>query len=72
MNNWQPIETAIKNSNVRSILLCCVGTYIPLYCGRWRIGRLGEPQSSVAAWRCDSSGTFSDPTHWMVLPNLPE
>lgn len=69
---WQPIETAIKDPKHHSILLCCIGQYVPLYCGRWRKGWMNEPQPSIAAWRCDSSGTFSNPTHWMVLPNLPE
>ncbi len=65
---WQPIETAPRN---RSLLLCVAGTPVPIYCGRYRTGNLGEPQPSQAAWRCDSSGRFANPTHWQPLPAPP-
>lgn len=68
---WQPIETAPKFGDCPSILLACAGTNLPLYCGRLRFGNLGEPQMAKLAWRCDSSGRFASPTHWMPLPKLP-
>lgn len=66
---WKPIETAPKD---RSVLLCCANTTLPIYCGRYRYGNLGEPQQDILAWRCDSSGRFANPTHWMELPPAPE
>lgn len=71
LNQWMPIETAPKD---KSLMLCCsVAKYDTqlIYCGRYRIGTLGEPQAHVIAWRCDSSGRFSNPTHWMPLPPVP-
>ena len=67
--NWQPIETAPKGN---SVLLCVVGTVIPIYCGKQRYGNLGEPQGDEYRWRCDSSGRFANPTHWMPLPEPPK
>ena len=64
---WQPIETAPKGE---SVLLYCRG-FASVYCGRKRYGNLGEPQQSEFAWRCDSSGRFASPTHWMPLPPPP-
>ncbi len=72
MNTWQPISTAIKNSNCPSVLLYCGVQGVPFYCGRWRAGTMYKPQPGVIAWRCDSSGTFANPTHWMPLPNSPD
>ncbi len=66
---WRPIATAPKGP---SILLCCAGTYVPIYCGQFRSGRMGEPQQDQRAWRCDSSGKFANPTHWMPLPEPPK
>ena len=66
---WQPIETAPRN---RSVLLACPGSSVKLYCGRERWGGRGEPQPNEFAWRCDSSGTFANPTHWMPLPPPPK
>ena len=66
---WRPIETAPKDINV---LLCVAGAYTPIYCGRLRYGTLGEPQQDVFAWRCSSSGRFTNPTHWMPLPTAPK
>lgn len=72
INPWIPIETAPKN---KSIMLCCgvaqYGTQL-IYCGRYRSGTMGEPQAHEIAWRCDSSGRFSHPTHWMPLPEPPK
>lgn len=65
--HWQPIETAPKLGS--PILLFT--SYGLIYCGQWRHGLLGEPQQSVVAWRCSSSGRFADPTHWMPLPAPP-
>ena len=65
---WQKIETAPKD---KSVMLHCRG-FIPFYCGRKRYGNLGEPQQSELAWRCDSSGRFANPTHWMPLPTPPK
>jgi hypothetical protein len=65
---WQKIETAPKD---KSVMLHCRG-FIPFYCGRKRYGNLGEPQQSELAWRCDSSGRFANPTHWMPLPAAPK
>lgn len=67
MNKWMPIETAPKDG---SVLL-----YLPyglMYCGRKRYGQLGEPQQDEFVWRCDSSGRFANPTHWMPLPEAPK
>ena len=64
---WQPIETAPKGKSV----LLYAGELCPLYCGKQRFGNLGEPQQDVHAWRCDSSGRFAAPTHWMPLPAAP-
>jgi hypothetical protein len=66
---WQPIASAPSN---RSVLLFVSGTHVPVYCGRWRAGTLGEPQPHVLAWRCDSSGRFAHPTQWMDLPQPPK
>jgi hypothetical protein len=68
---WHPIETATKDREAPSVMLACVGRNLPIYCGRWRHGDLGEPQQGVFAWRCDSSGRFANPTHWMPLPEPP-
>lgn len=68
MSEWRPIETAPKGVRV---LLACAGTCIPIYCGHQRYGGMGEPQQEVFAWRCDSSGRFANPTHWMPLPPRP-
>lgn len=64
---WRPIETAPKHESV----LLYSGKFTPIYCGRKRYGLLGEPQQDVFAWRCDSSGRFAHPTHWMPLPLPP-
>ena len=72
MNEWMPIETAPRD---KSIMLCCgvaqYGTQL-IYCGRYRSGAMGEPIGHAVAWRCDSSGRFSHPTHWMPLPEFPK
>lgn len=72
LNQWMPIETAPKDT---SVMLCCgvakYGTQL-IYCGRYRAGTMGEPQEHEIAWRCDSSGRFSNPTHWMPLPDNPK
>ena len=65
---WQPIETAPKN---QSVLLYCSAAYVPIYCGMKRYGDPSEPQFNELAWRCDSSGTFASPTHWMPIPKPP-
>lgn len=64
---WLPIESAPKDKSV----LLYVNQFLPVYCGRKRHGNLGEPQQGAFAWRCDSSGRFSDPTHWQPLPAAP-
>lgn len=69
-SGWHPIGTADWRSG-ESLLLACAGTTVPMYCGRWRRGTLGEPNQDVLAWRCDSSGRYADPTHWMPLPKGP-
>ena len=68
MSDWRPIETAPEDE---SILLVTKGSPLPIYCGEFRFGAFYEPQPSVEAWRCDSSGRFADPTHWMPLPRKP-
>lgn len=68
MSEWRPISSAPRGI---SVLLACAGTHVPIYCGRQRYGALGEPQQGAFAWRCDSSGTFANPTHWMPLPAPP-
>ena len=67
MSEWKPIETAPKGV---SVLLYC-NKYIPIYCGKQRYGNYGEPQQEEFEWRCDSSGRFATPTHWMPLPAAP-
>lgn len=71
MDNWQPIETAPRDGKdgAESVLLWT--KYGIMYCGRWRDGLTGEPQPHEQAWRCDSSGRFASPTHWMPLPAPP-
>ena len=64
---WQPIETAPSG---KSVMLYC-NQHLPIYCGKQRYGNLGEPQQGEFAWRCDSSGRFVCPTHWMPLPASP-
>jgi len=66
---WQPIETAPKD---KSVLLCCGKAWaFAMFCGRERYGTLGEPSQDEFGWRCDSSGRFGMPTHWMPLPPPP-
>ena len=62
---WQPIETVPKDGSV--MLYAHM-----IYCGKKRFGTLGEPQQHEFAWRCDSSGRFANPTHWMPLPAAPK
>lgn len=64
---WLPIESAPKHD---SVLLYAPPA--PIYAGRKRLGLLGEPQQDEHAWRCDSSGRFANPTHWMPLPQSPK
>lgn len=64
---WSPIASAPKG---RSVLL--FAPYGLIYCGRKRYGNLGEPQQDAQEWRCDSSGRFANPTHWMALPPPPK
>ena len=66
---WKPIATAPKD---RSVILGSTAPHGVTYIGRFRYGNLGEPQQSVLAWRCDSSGRFSHPTHWMEVPGRPK
>lgn len=66
---WRPIETAPKDT---SVLLARVGMPFPMFCGRLRYGNSYEPQQDELVWRCDSSGRFGNPTHWMPLPEPPE
>jgi len=63
---WMPIESAPKD---RSVMLHT--KYGLTYCGRYRYGNMGEPSQDELAWRCDSSGRYSNPTHWMPLPAAP-
>jgi hypothetical protein len=63
---WMPIETAPVNKSIMLFL-----PRGPIYCGRKRYGNLGEPQQDAYEWRCDSSGRFANPTHWMPLPSPP-
>lgn len=70
MSDWMPIESAPKGN--QSVLLIAANTPIPMYCGRYRLGFWGEPQQDYLAWRCDSSGKFATPTHWMPLPQPPK
>lgn len=68
VGGWRPIETAPKHESV----LLYSGGFVPIYCGRKRYGLfVGEPQQDTLAWRCDSSGMFANPTHWMPLPLPP-
>lgn len=64
---WQPIETAPAG---KSVMLYC-NKNLPIYCGKQRYGTLGEPQRNEFAWRCDSGGTYANPTLWMPLPAGP-
>lgn len=66
--DWQPIDTAPKD---RSIILGVAGGHVPNYIGRWRTGEMYEPSPYNWAWRCDSSGRFANPTHWMEAPCQP-
>lgn len=72
MTKWLPIETLPDSLKEKSVLLVVAGTRLPIYCGRKRFGNLGEPSQGKFAWRCDSSGRFSNPTHYMLLPDFPE
>ena len=67
-DNWKPIRTAPKD---RSIILGVANGYTPNYIGSLRYGRPGEPSQDTFAWRCDSSGRFANPTHWMEAPPRP-
>jgi len=67
MSEWKPIETAPKDTSV--LLYTFFGL---IYCGRERYGNLGEPNQREFMWRCDSSGRYANPTHWMPLPAPPE
>ena len=67
--SWKPISTAPKDV---SILLFCNSVSVTMYCGRYRYGQPYEPQPHEIVWRCDSSGRFSHPTHWMPLPEPPK
>ena len=67
-SSWWPMSSAPTD---RSIMLAVKGTPIPIYCGQLRYGTMGEPQQDILAWRCDSSGRFANPTHWMPLPEKP-
>lgn len=69
MSEWKPIESAPKD---KSILLATKNSFVPIFCGIKRYGTLGEPQQNEFAWRCDSSGRFANPTHWMPLPEPPK
>lgn len=66
MSKWRTMEYAPRD---RSIMLIMRSGLI--YCGRLRYGQLGEPSQEEFAWRCDSSGRFANPTHWMDLPEPP-
>ena len=65
---WRPIWTAPKD---RSVILGVDAECGAVYIGRQRFGYLGEPSQDTYAWRCDSSGRFSSPTHWMEAPKGP-
>ena len=68
MNSWFAMDVVKPTHKHGSVLLYASGTY---YIGQLRYGYTGEPQPGVNAWRCDSSGRFSTPTHWMPLPHKP-
>lgn len=65
---WKSISSAPTD---RSIILGVADSFVPNYIGRFRFGNLGEPQPHEQAWRCDSSGRFAQPTHWMEAPDQP-
>jgi hypothetical protein len=64
-NDWKPIETAPKEEVI------ILATRCGMYFGRKRYGTFGEPQPDSYEWRCESSGLFATPTHWMYAPKLP-
>jgi hypothetical protein len=67
VSEWKLIETAPRDN--KSVLLFT--SYGLIYCGRLRYGQLDEPSQDTFAWRCDSSGRFANPTHWMPMPKPP-
>lgn len=67
-NGWHPIETAPKD---KSLMLYVKATGL-IYCGSFRYGQWGEPQHCEIAWRCNSSGRFTHPTHWRPMPEAPK
>ena len=67
MGGWRPIETAPKDGT-EYLLITKDGRQ---YVGGYRLGTFGEPQLHEVAWRCSSSGRFSNPTHWQPLPAAP-
>lgn len=65
---WRDMSSAPRD---RSILLH-TNAFTPVYVGRYRTGTMGEPQPSVLAWRCDSSGRFANPRLWVDIPEVPK
>jgi hypothetical protein len=66
---WIAMDTMKPRERDKDVLLYT--KYHVAYVGRLRSGHLGEPQPNEVAWRCSSSGRFTNPTHWMSLPDAP-
>jgi len=69
--NWQPIETAVKDSRAR--LVYCP-EYQNIFCACWHHYEF-EPE--LDGWRIFGSSSRlpnmdDPPTHWMPLPEPPE
>jgi hypothetical protein len=69
MSEWISVDDRRPPKNKSSLFLAGNGIF---YVGKERCGNLGEPQQSVFAYRCDSSGRFTEITHWMPLPKPPK
>jgi hypothetical protein len=65
MTNWQPIETAPKDSS--SVILWP-------YMDDWVNSQItvGYYRAEVPSWYCEITEQLFDPTQWMPLPEPPE
>jgi hypothetical protein len=61
MSEWQPIETAPKDSS--SVILWPYDAEITV--GYFR-------DVEISGWYCEIMERFFEPTHWMPLPAPPE
>ena len=67
MTKWESMDTFPRGYDKSVLLLTSTGF---MYCGRKRYGNWDEPQPSELAWRCDSSGKFTTPVAWTLLPEI--